>query len=299
MTAVDPKLTLVIGRAMGKIWQKIPAAIRGPILGILVLLAGVQPIVVLVSANLEVANSIPWSVIPGVLYLWIFWSYLKGMGPPRSTSDKRRELLRANALSRDTRSLVVIASLSLGMLIASFALIAYGAREVAVEELGMVRHVLESAPVTAIGLIFLVALFSGVIEEAAFRGYMQVSLEQAYHPVVVVVIVALIFALVHPQPPAFVAIFMVGASGWSILAYVCGSIRPLIIVHAAVDFFILLWAYLFPQEFSNLLALNILATGLNKTVISWFIIWMLSAACFITAVVLLARRNKKRPEAQG
>lgn len=276
---------------MIKIWQRIPAAIRGPVLGILVLLLGVQPMAILISVNLQVVSFIPWSVIPGILYLWLFWSYLKGMGPPRSTRESRRQLLRANPLPANDRPLVMLASLSLGVLIACFALIAFAAREVPLEELGMVQQVLASSPFTAIGLIFLVALFSGVIEEAAFRGYMQVSLEQAYHPVVAIVLVALAFALVHPQPLAFIVVFMVGATGWSILAYVCGSIKPLIIVHAAVDFFILLWAYFFPQALSRLLHLNILQTGLNGTIISIFILWLLSAACFITTVTLLFRKR--------
>jgi membrane protease YdiL (CAAX protease family) len=275
-----------------RFWQKIPALIRGPILGILVLLLGVQPLFILISANLEVMSSVPWSVIPGALYVWLFWSYLNGRGPPRSSSDARRELLRANDLSPDSRTLVVLASLSLGVLIASFTVIAYSAREVTTEELGAVSALLESSPFTAVGLIFLVALFSGVVEEAAFRGYMQVSLEQAYHPVVAIAIVAMAFALVHPQPLAFLAVFMVGACGWSILAYLCGSIKPLIIVHAAVDFFFLLWMYFVPQALENLLALNILATGLNGTVISWIIIWLLSAVCFVTATLLLMKKRK-------
>jgi membrane protease YdiL (CAAX protease family) len=275
-----------------RFWQKIPALIRGPVLGILVLLLGVQPLFILVSTNLKVMSTVPWSVIPGVIYLWLFWSYLNGLGPPGSSSDRRRELLRATALSPDTRTLVVLASLSLALLIASFAVITYAAREVTTEELGMVSVLLESSPFTAVGLIFLVALFSGVVEEAAFRGYMQVSLEQAYHPVVAIAVVALAFALVHPQPPAFIAVFMIGACGWSIMAHLCGSIKPLIIVHVTVDLSFLLWVYFFPQAFENLLALNILATGLNGTVISWLIIWLLSAVCFITAAVLLTKKRR-------
>ncbi len=277
---------------MTKVWRRIPAAIRGPVLGILVLLVGVQPIVILASVNLQVVNFVPWSVIPGVLYLWIFWSYLKGMGPPRSTSESRRELLRANELSLDSRPLVMLASLSLGVLIATFALIAFAAREITVEELGIVQRVLASSPFTAMGLIFLISLFSGVIEEAAFRGYMQVSLEQAYHPIVAIAVVAIVFALVHPQPPVFIIVFMVGASGWSILAYLCNSIKPLIIVHAAVDFFILSWAYFFPRAFSTLLDRNILKTGLNGSVIVLFIFWLLSAACFITVAIILFKKQK-------
>ncbi|MGK0224622.1 MAG: membrane protease YdiL (CAAX protease family) [Limisphaerales bacterium] len=275
-----------------RFWQKIPALIRGPILGILVLLLGVQPLFILVSTNLKVMSTVPWSVIPGVIYLWLFWSYLNGVGPPGSSSDRRRELLRANVLCPDTRTLVVLASLSLALLIASFAVITYAAREVTTEELGMVSVLSESSPFTAVGLIFLVALFSGVVEEAAFRGYMQVSLEQAYHPVVAIAIVSLAFALVHPQALAFIAVFMVGACGWSILAYLCGSIKPLIVVHFTVDFSFLLWMYFFPQAFENLLALNVLVTGLNGTVISWLIIWLLSAVCFITAAVLLTKKRR-------
>jgi membrane protease YdiL (CAAX protease family) len=277
---------------MTKIWRRIPAAIRGPILGILVLLLGVQPVFILVSINLQVVESVPWSVIPGVLLLWIFWSYLKGMGSPASTSESRRELLRANRLAPDSRPLVIFASVSLGVLIATFALVAYAAREVTVEELGMIQQVLASSPLTAMGFIFLIALVSGVVEEAAFRGYMQVSLERAYHPIVAIAVVALVFAVVHPQPPVFIAVFMVGASGWSILAYLCDSIKPLIFVHAAVDFFILLWAYFFPQAFNSLLGLNVLQAGLNGTVVTLLVIWLLSAVSFVTAAVLLFKKQK-------
>jgi hypothetical protein len=165
------------GGVMARIWQRVPAAIRGPILGIVVLLVGVQPIIILVSLNLEVFNFVPWSVIPGVLYLWIFWSYLNGKGPPRSTSDRRRELLRANTLSPESRLLVLLASLSLGVLIATSALMAHAAREVTMEELGPVHEVLLSSPVTAMGLIFLVELFSGVIEKVRVQSQVQPSHE--------------------------------------------------------------------------------------------------------------------------
>ena len=187
---------------------------------------------------------------------------------------------------------MVLASVSLGVLTASFALIAYASREMALEELVVVGHVLASSPAMALGLIFLVALFSGVVEEAAFRGYMQVTLEEAYHPAVAIAVVSLVFALVHPQPLVFLVIFLVGASGWSVLAYLCGSIKPLIIIHAMVDFFLLLWAYFFPIAFGDLLALNILETGLNESTIFFFIVWLISAAGFVTFVVLLARTRK-------
>jgi hypothetical protein len=59
-----------------------------------------------------------------------------------------------------------------------------------------------------------------------------------------------------------------------------------------VDFFFLLWMYFVPQALENLLALNILATGLNGTVISWIIIWLLSAVCFVTATLLLMKKRK-------
>src|SRR5579871_5698573 len=45
--------------------------------------------------NLKINPSIPWSVLPMALVLWLMWQYLSGKGWPRSTSESRARLLHA------------------------------------------------------------------------------------------------------------------------------------------------------------------------------------------------------------
>src|SRR6266545_523589 len=62
----------------------------------LVLVAGTIPRNVIFAANLRHYSSVPWAVPVTAVYLWVFWRYLHGAGPPESTAQERRTMLRAN-----------------------------------------------------------------------------------------------------------------------------------------------------------------------------------------------------------
>ena len=278
------------------LWIKIPAFIRGPVIGILVLLVGIQPISVLVSLNLAWLPSLPWSILPSGLYLYCFWKYLGGWWLPRSNQAVRELLLRAFRIERSIYRPLLIATASLTLGIISISVLSYGAREIPPEQLGLLMAILELSPLAAICLIVLVAVFSGVIEEAAFRGYMQGIMEKAYHPAIAIVITAALFAVVHPQPPLFLIFFTLGACGWGILAYVGGTIIPLVIAHALIDFSFLVWAYLNPVQFQNLLAYNFVSDGLTGTLLVWALLATLAAIVFVASVMQV--RRIKAPDQQ-
>src|SRR5262249_50285632 len=50
----------------------------------------------LLIANLVTSPAIPWAAVVMALLLWLMLQYLGGRWPPRSTSQERRRLLRAN-----------------------------------------------------------------------------------------------------------------------------------------------------------------------------------------------------------
>ena len=60
-----------------------------------VLIVGTMPRNFLFAANLRLYPNLPWAVPLTALYIWFFWRYLQGAGPPDSTSEKRRAGLRA------------------------------------------------------------------------------------------------------------------------------------------------------------------------------------------------------------
>jgi len=73
--------------------------VRAVALGLLVMLAGTIPRNIAFAANLQLAPGVPWAVPVMALYLWFFWRYLDGAGPPRPTATARAESLRANRVT--------------------------------------------------------------------------------------------------------------------------------------------------------------------------------------------------------
>jgi hypothetical protein len=65
------------------------------LIGIAVLLIGTIPRNVFFAANLQYYATVPWAVPLIGIYLWLFWRYMKGDGPPESTTAERRTSLRA------------------------------------------------------------------------------------------------------------------------------------------------------------------------------------------------------------
>ena len=53
----------------------------------------------LINSNLSTTPAIPWAVPVIALLLWLMWQYLSGKWWPHSTSEARRQLLRAKPVS--------------------------------------------------------------------------------------------------------------------------------------------------------------------------------------------------------
>src|SRR5262249_9733858 len=145
--------------------------------------------------------SVPWSVVPWAAYLWVFGHYLDGRWWPRSTSGWRRRCLRAYGLPpRIWRWALLAGGLSLA---------AYAALDLVLVRLlpfqpgtGIPDAVLRIPRVTLGTMLVMVAAVAGMVEEAAFRGYMQGPIERRHGPVAALVLVSVIFSLLHLAPPA-------------------------------------------------------------------------------------------------
>ena len=64
------------------------------------MLAGSIPRNILFLANLRILPSVPWAVPVLGLYMWAFWQYLNGKGPPQATAELRCASLRAGPVQR-------------------------------------------------------------------------------------------------------------------------------------------------------------------------------------------------------
>ena len=210
--------------------------------------AGVVPWAALATANQRAGLRVPWAVLPAALYLWLLWRYLRGEGWPRATGEARRRSLRANRLPGDLWGMALFAGL-LG-LTGFLPLVALMNRVVAMPAESQPIRVPPEMPFpTVLLLLVMGSVVAGVVEEAAFRGYMQGPIERRHGPVVAVLATGALFGAAHVthHPDAVLPMmpyYLYVAAVYGGLACATDSILPGLVLHAGGDVLSLtrLWA---------------------------------------------------------
>ena len=224
---------------MLKLWSHLPVIIRALISGVVVSLVGTLPWPFLVRWNQRVLLTVPWAVLPMGLYLWLYWKYLNGAGWPRATAEARHTSLRANPLSGQVWGLSLLAGL-LG-LAALLPLLRIMSRLVVLPAESKPINVPPAMPFATVFLLLVMAsIVAGVVEEAAFRGYMQGPIERRHGIVVAILTTGALFGLGHftHHPGAVLTMlpyYVVVAAVYGGLAYATNSILPPLVLHAGGD----------------------------------------------------------------
>jgi membrane protease YdiL (CAAX protease family) len=97
--------------------------------------------------------------------------------------------------------------------------------------------------------LIMTAIVAGVVEEIAFRGYIQAPTERAYGPSIAILITTFYFCLAHANKiiGAWPLVFYYAAASLivGLLAYLTNSIVPGIIIHTTFDAarFLVLWQF--------------------------------------------------------
>lgn len=142
--------------------------LRAVLFGMLVMLAGTIPRNVLFAANLRYLPRVPWAVPLVAAFLWVFWRYLGGSGPPEETALQRRASLRARRLSRTVWAWALLAGAA-GIVALVLALrVANRLVTLPPQRLPDLGQLPDS---TVVALLMMAAPVAGIVEEAAFRGY--------------------------------------------------------------------------------------------------------------------------------
>lgn len=200
----------------------------------------------LLTVNLTASGAIPWAVAPMALVLWAAWAFLGGQwGLPRSRAA-RRGLLRSRRLPRA----VLFWAIAAGVL----WMIALTGLWIVLHRLMAVRTNplpdLSRYPVFTVIVALAMASISGAVsEEAAFRGYFLSALERAGLGPASVLVASLLMAPEHALTQGFVwptMLFYLLFDGMQgAIAFVTGSIRPGIVVHAIglFVFFCFVWPH--------------------------------------------------------
>ena len=209
-----------------RVWERVPVVVRAVIIGFTVLVAGNFLPQGLFAANLK-SPAAPWSAPLIAVYLWLYWQYVGGRWWPDSTSAARRRDLRAVPLSPVLWRWSLVAG-ALG--IAAITTLTYALGRLV--PLGLdFPEVLEELPnMTMVTMVVMISIMAGIVEEAAFRGYMQSRIERRHGPVIAILVVSVFFVLAH-FPTSIAALprmclILIASIGYGILAYMAGSILP-------------------------------------------------------------------------
>ncbi len=198
-------------------------------IGMLVMLVGTIPRNALFAANLRYVSAVPWALPLTAAYLWFFWRYLRGDGPPDSTRDTRRASLRANQVSGSVWAWALLAG---GLGIVALVLALRVVSRVAALPQQQLPDLSNVPAFTVWALLVMAAPVAGIIEEAAFRGYMQGPIERRYGLIVATLITGTMFAVAHLDFtlvlwPYYVAV----AAIYGRVTYLTNSVWPAIVLH--------------------------------------------------------------------
>lgn len=209
----------------------------GPVaLGMVVAVAGVAPWALLATLNARHRPDLPWAALVTVLFLILYVVWLNGAGWPRAWREARRSSLRLwrpgpRAWTREGLGPTLVLIFLLAILYLLWIAVG-GSRQ---------PPDLSAYPTTAyrFSLLIMGGVVSGVIEEVAFRGYLQSRLER-YGAGTAIIVTSIVFALFHVVH-GWQALLILGpglfvASGlYGMLAYHTGSILPGMAIHVLGD----------------------------------------------------------------
>ena len=203
--------------------------------------AGFGPVSGLLGWNLRVGTTLPWAVMPAVLYLAVYWRFLSGRWGADGAAW-RRERLRANRLSGRLWLKALVAG-ALGFA-ALLALLILAARLVHLPASAPISTPAEMPLVTVLVLLATASVVAGVSEEAAFRGYMQSMIERRCGLTVAILACGTLFGLLHfgnhPSDVLLMLPYYIAVSAvYGGLTWATDSILPAVVLHSVGDIVVL------------------------------------------------------------
>jgi membrane protease YdiL (CAAX protease family) len=206
------------------------------LMGLAITLAGTLPWVALIRLNARDHPESPWAAVTTACWLIVMLVWLSGRGWPRRTSAVRRfhcRLWRPEAGAWSGDSLTTILSLIGAMVGLSVVYVLMGASRPPVD--------VSAYPTTAVrfSVLLMGPMVAGVVEETAFRGYMQSHLERI-GPTFAILVTSTAFTLLHGTHGlayllAVAPGFFLASVVYGYLALKSGSILPGMALHFAGD----------------------------------------------------------------
>jgi membrane protease YdiL (CAAX protease family) len=224
---------------VNQLWLRIPAFLRAVVAGLTVGLLGSVSWTRLLNANIRYGSNVPWAVpIMAILLAVWWWYFARGRGWPASTAEARRLHARANPVPDHLWG----PALGAGLLGLFSVLLLQGVlgRLVSLpqqQDLDPSKFPLT----TVLAWVIMSALVAGVVEETAFRGYVQSGIERRHGPGLAILVTGSLFGLAHFSHPEvglkLLPYYIAVSAVYGGLAYATDSTLPGIVLHSAGNVF--------------------------------------------------------------
>jgi membrane protease YdiL (CAAX protease family) len=233
-----------MARELIAIWRRLPVFVRAPVVAFVVMNVGSTLGVLPIFGNTKFLTNVPWALPATLAIMWAFWRYATGSGYPAATRVYRATMTRDKAISGPVWRAAMLAVIAALIATWSLRLVLPSILPVAPPTLSIDFSLY---PVTTvIGLALAVAVSAGVVEEIAFRGYLQKSLEDAYGIVPALILTGFAFWYAHADKvtvshlPFHLAVSVLLGTA----TYLTRSLLPAIVGHVLGDA-LLLPAYVY------------------------------------------------------
>jgi len=260
----------------------------------LITFVGSAPRSALFLANLRIFPQITWAVPITALYLWFFWRYLHGAGPPESTSLERKHNLRANPLPA---RLWLWSLLTGGLALVTLVFALRLANRFVALPTQTFPHLEGVSQTTIVALLLIAAPAAGIIEESAFRGYMQGPIERRVGLLPAILITGTMFAIAHLDfTPILWPYYVAVAAIYGTITHAAGSIFPAIFLHTAGNLYSNFDLYLHGQ--AEWQAPAVQAASIWKTGPDLSLWWTVTSLVALSGLIVLAYSGLRKAAAQ-
>ena len=220
-------------------WLRIPVVVRAVVIGLAVGLVGTVTWSRLVAANTRYLSSVPWAAALMAPILVAYWFYfVRGRGWPDRTAGARRLGGRANRVPDHLWGPALGAG-ALG-LVATLLLQGVLARMIVLPQ----QQDLDPSQypgITVFAWLAMSAAVSGVVEETAFRGYMQGAIERRHGLTTAILVTGSLFGFRHFNQPevgiVLLPFYLAVAAVYGLLAAATNSTLPGMVLHAGGNLF--------------------------------------------------------------
>jgi membrane protease YdiL (CAAX protease family) len=270
--------------------------VRAVLIGMAVMLAGTLPRNLVFAANLRFGAGVPWAAPVTAAYLWFFWRYLEGAALSDSTSGERRASLRASPVSGGVWAWALLAG---GLGIVALVLALHVANRLVVLPQQQLPDLSRVPRITLLSLLVMAAPVAGVVEEAAFRGYMQGPIERRHGLGVAILVTGTMFAVAHLDfTPILWPYYVAVAAIYGTVTHLTRSIVPAVILHTGGNLYSNLGLWLHGKaewQAARAPAALVWTTGADRSFWNWVVALLVVAAAMAWAFWMLARAVRMSP----